>query len=84
RAWSRQSVTPRRTAALRGRAANRNAHHVADEAELAKASGPEHHGGGCFLIKKRPGTAVAHWVAPAGEDEGGLAREDGGHPHHRG
>ncbi|PMC21501.1 tRNA/rRNA methyltransferase YfiF, partial [Klebsiella aerogenes] len=35
----------------------RKAYHVVDEAELAKASGTEHHGGVCFLIKKRHGTS---------------------------
>lgn len=46
-----QSVTPRFKEALRWMAANRKAYHVVDEAELAKASGTEHHGGVCFLIK---------------------------------
>lgn len=45
------SVTPRFKEALRWMAANRKAYHVVDEAELAKASGTEHHGGVCFLIK---------------------------------
>ena len=40
-----QSVTPRFKEALRWMAANRKAYHVVDEAELAKASGTEHHGG---------------------------------------
>lgn len=51
RAWFIQSVTPRFKEALRWMAANRKAYHVVDEAELAKASGTEHHGGVCFLIK---------------------------------
>ncbi|VTR24336.1 putative methyltransferase [Serratia fonticola] len=53
RAWFVQSVTPRFREALRWMAANRKAYHVVDEEELAKASGTEHHGGVCFLIKKR-------------------------------
>jgi hypothetical protein len=32
---------------------------VVDDAELTKASGTEHHGGVCFLIKKRNGTTVS-------------------------
>ncbi len=32
-------------------AANRKAYHVVDEAELAKASGTEHHGGVASAIK---------------------------------
>ncbi len=44
-------MTPRFKEALRWMAANRKAYHVVDEAELAKASGTEHHGGVCFLIK---------------------------------
>ncbi|CDL61517.1 hypothetical tRNA/rRNA methyltransferase yfiF [Klebsiella pneumoniae IS39] len=47
-------MTPRFKEALRWMAANRKAYHVVDEAELAKASGTEHHGGVCFLIKKTP------------------------------
>lgn len=47
-------------------AANRKAYHVVDEAELAKASGTEHHGGVCFLIKKRNGTTVKQWVSQGG------------------
>ena len=67
-----QSVTPRFKEALRWMAANRKAYHVVDEAELAKASGTEHHGGVCFLIKnatallllngsRRPGKKIAFW-----------------------
>lgn len=52
RAWFIQSVTPRFKEALRWMAANRKAYHVVDDAELTKASGTEHHGGVCFLIKK--------------------------------
>lgn len=74
-------VTPRFKEALRWMAANRKAYHVVDEAELAKASGTEHHGGVCFLIKKRHGTSVAQWVAKAGEEDCVLALEDVGNPH---
>lgn len=81
RAWFIQSVTPRFKEALRWMAANRKAYHVVDEAELAKASGTEHHGGVCFLIKKRHGTSVAQWVAKAGEEDCVLALEDVGNPH---
>ncbi len=66
RAWFIQSVTPRFKEALRWMAANRKAYHVVDEAELTKASGTEHHGGVCFLIKKRNGTTVQQWVSQAG------------------
>ena len=84
RAWFIQSVTPRFKEALRWMAANRKAYHVVDEAELAKASGTEHHGGVCFLIKKRHGTSVAQWVAKAGEEDCVLALEDVGNPHNLG
>ncbi|WP_319922032.1 TrmH family RNA methyltransferase, partial [Klebsiella pneumoniae] len=69
---------------LRWIAANRKAYHVVDEAELAKASGTEHHGGVCFLIKKRHGTSVAQWVAKTGEEDCVLALEDVGNPHNLG
>lgn len=84
RAWFEQSVTPRFKEALRWMAANRKAYHVVDDAELAKASGTEHHGGVCFLIKKRHGTSVAQWVAQAGEEDCVLALEDIGNPHNLG
>lgn len=84
RAWFIQSVTPRFKEALRWMAANRKAYHVVDEAELAKASGTEHHGGVCFLIKKRNGTSVQQWVREAGEEDCVLALEDVGNPHNLG
>jgi TrmH RNA methyltransferase len=55
RAWFIQSITPRFRETLRWMAANRKAYHIIDEEELVKASGTEHHGGVCFLIKKRQG-----------------------------
>ncbi|WP_433691064.1 tRNA/rRNA methyltransferase [Kosakonia cowanii] len=84
RAWFVQSVTPRFKEALRWMAANRKAYHVVDEQELAKASGTEHHGGVCFLIKKRNGLSVEKWVASAGEEDCVLALEDVGNPHNLG
>lgn len=47
-------------------AVNRKAYHAVDEAELAKASGTEHHGDVCFLIKEYNGTTVKQWVGQAG------------------
>ena len=84
RAWFVQSVTPRFKEALRWMAANRKAYHVVDEAELAKASGTEHHGGVCFIIKKRSGISVQQWVSQAGEQDCVLALEDVGNPHNLG
>ena len=84
RAWFVQSVTPRFKEALRWMAANRKAYHVVDEAELAKASGTEHHGGVCFIIKKRSGISVQQWVDQAGENDCVLALEDVGNPHNLG
>lgn len=84
RAWFIQSVTPRFKEALRYMAANRKAYHVVDDAELCKASGTEHHGGVCFLIKKRPGISVASWLAQAGNEDCVLALEDVGNPHNLG
>jgi len=84
RAWFIQSVTPRFKEALRWMAANRKAYHVVDDAELTKASGTEHHGGVCFLIKKRNGTTVEQWVSQADADDCVLALEDVGNPHNLG
>ncbi|WP_075181583.1 tRNA/rRNA methyltransferase [Pantoea sp. 1.19] len=84
RAWFVQSVTPRFRDALKYLAAHRKAYHVVDDAELAKASGTEHHGGVCFLIKKRNGTLVHEWIAAADETDCVLALEDIGNPHNLG
>lgn len=84
RAWFIHSVTPRFKEALRWMAANRKAYHVVDDAELTKASGTEHHGGVCFLIKKRNGTSVQQWVSEAAEEDCVLALEDVGNPHNLG
>lgn len=84
RAWFIQSVTPRFKEALRWMAANRKAYHVVDDEELTKASGTEHHGGVCFLIKKRNGTTVKQWVSQADADDCVLALEDVGNPHNLG
>lgn len=84
RAWFIQSVTPRFKEALRWMAANRKAYHVVDDAELAKASGTERHGGVCFLIKKRNGMAVEQWIDNAPADDCVLALEDIGNPHNVG
>jgi RNA methyltransferase, TrmH family len=84
RAWFVQSVTPRFREALRWLAANRKAYHVVDDAELAKASGTEHHGGVCFIIKKRMGMAVSEWLSQAGEKDCVLALEDVSNPHNLG
>ncbi|CAI6185098.1 Methyltransferase [Escherichia coli] len=56
------------------------AYHVVDEAELTKASGTEHHGGVCFLIKKRNGTTVQQWVSQAGAQDCVLALENESNP----
>lgn len=84
RAWFIQSVTPRFKEALRWMAANRKAYHVVDDAELTKASGTEHHGGVCFIIKKRSGISVQTWLKKAGEEDCILALEDVGNPHNLG
>ncbi|PIJ49166.1 tRNA/rRNA methyltransferase [Erwinia sp. OLTSP20] len=84
RAWFIQSVTPRFRNALKWLAANRKAYHVVDDAELTKASGTEHHGGVCFLIKKRVGMPVASWLQQAEEQDCVLALEDIGNPHNIG
>ncbi|WP_127959105.1 tRNA/rRNA methyltransferase [Serratia microhaemolytica] len=84
RAWFLQSVTPRFREALRWMAANRKAYHVVDEQELAKASGTEHHGGVCFLIKKRQGLDVATYLKHAPEKDCILALGGIGNPHNLG
>ena len=84
RAWFLQSVTPRFRDALKWMAANRKAYHVVDEEELAKASGTEHHGGVCFIIKKRGGMAAEVYLENAVDTDCVLALEDVGNPHNLG
>ncbi|AKJ43004.1 23S rRNA (guanosine-2'-O-)-methyltransferase RlmB [Pragia fontium] len=84
RAYFIQSVTPRFKEALRWMAANRKAYHVVEEEELIKVSGTEHHGGVCFLIKKRTGLTVADYLAKASKTDCVLALENVGNPHNLG
>lgn len=84
RAWFLQSVTPRFRDALKWMAANRKAYHVVDDEELTKASGTEHHGGVCFLIKKRGGMSVETYLQQAPTKDCVLALEDVGNPHNLG
>ncbi|WP_291971754.1 tRNA/rRNA methyltransferase [Candidatus Symbiopectobacterium sp.] len=86
RAWFLQEVTPRFREALRWMAANRKAYHVVDDEELTKASGTDHHGCVCFLIKKRQGSDVNDYLAQAQAKETDcvLALEDVGNPHNLG
>ncbi|MGL4858978.1 MAG: tRNA/rRNA methyltransferase, partial [Enterobacteriaceae bacterium] len=85
RAWFVQSVTPRFREALRWLAANRKAYHVVDEQELNKVSNTEHHGGVCFLIKKRPSYTVEEYLqqAPTQQDCV-IALNKEGNPHNLG
>ncbi|AYC20346.1 23S rRNA (guanosine-2'-O-)-methyltransferase RlmB [Dickeya dianthicola] len=84
RGWFLQEVTPRFREALRWMAANRKAYHVVEDDELIRASGTEHHGGVCFLIKKRRGLDVAAYLSEAGDTDCVLALEDVGNPHNLG
>ncbi|CFR25128.1 tRNA/rRNA methyltransferase [Yersinia kristensenii] len=85
RAWFVQSVTPRFREALKWMAANRKAYHVVEEDELAKASGTEHHGGVCFLIKKRQGLDAETYLQQQTQAKDCvLALEDVGNPHNLG
>jgi len=84
RAWFVQSVTPRFREALRWMAANRKAYHVVDDEELTKASGTEHHGGVCFLIKKRAGLDAETYLQQAPAKDCVLALDAVGNPHNLG
>ncbi|MDR0805502.1 MAG: tRNA/rRNA methyltransferase [Enterobacteriaceae bacterium] len=84
RAYFIQSVTPRFREALRWMAANRKAYHVVDDEELTRVSGTEHHGGICFLIKKRSGLSAVDYLAKAPAIDCVLALENVGNPHNLG
>lgn len=84
RAWFIQSVTPRFREALRYLAANRKAYHVVEEDELVKASGTEHHGGVCFIIKKHLGISVNEWLSQSAVKDCVIALDNVGNPHNLG
>lgn len=84
RAWFIQSIIPRFRKALRWMAANRKAYHVVDEEELVKVSGTEHHGGVCFLIKKRQGLDTQTYLKNSLATDCVLALEEVGNPHNLG
>lgn len=84
RAWFVQEVTPRFRDTLRWLAAYHKAYHVVEQTELAKVSGTEHHGGVCFLIKKRSAKSVCEWLVHAKDKDCVLALEDVGNPHNLG
>ena len=84
RAWFMQSVTPRFRKTLLWMAENRKAYHVVDEEELTKISATEHHGGVCFLIKKRCALNVVTYLQQASSPDCILALEAPGNPHNLG
>lgn len=84
RAWFVESVTPRFSEVLRWMAANRKAYHVVNEEELVKASGTEHHGGVCFLIKKRQSLEAKKYLQQSLTEDCVLALEAVGNPHNLG
>lgn len=58
---------------------------MVEEEELAKASGTEHHGGVCFLIKKRQGLDAETYLQQQTQAKDCvLALEDVGNPHNLG
>ncbi|MFS1537842.1 MAG: tRNA/rRNA methyltransferase [Candidatus Phlomobacter fragariae] len=84
RAWFIQSITPHFRDILKWMAANHRAYHVVNEEELTKASGTEHHGGVCFLIKKRIGLDAEAYLAQSTKIDCVLAVEYIGNPHNLG
>ncbi len=84
RAWFLQEVTPRFREALKWMAANRKAYHVVEEEEMVKAARTDHHGGVCFLIKKRVGHDAQTYLKDAPTKDCVLALEDVGNPHNVG
>ena len=82
--WFIQSVTRASKLRCAGWRRNCKAYHVVDEAELAKASGTEHHGGVCFLIKNVTAPLwLSGWRKPTLKIAW-LALEDVGNPHNLG
>lgn len=84
RAYFLQEVTPRFREALRWMAAQRLAYHVVDAEEMQRVSGTEHHGGVCFLIKKRRGLSVMNYLSTAPKVDCVLAVDGIGNPYNLG
>lgn len=85
RAYFVESLTPRFRETLRWLAANRRAYHVVEAKEITKVSGTEHHGGVCFIIKKRQSLPVQAYLEQAPKNRDCiLAIEDIGNPHNLG
>ncbi len=84
RAWFVQSITSRFRETLRWMAINHKAYHVVEAEELARVSGTEHHGGVCFLIKKRLGLDVKTYLEQAPQQDCVLALDTPGNPYNLG
>lgn len=84
RGWFVADAVPRFRKAMRWLADNRKAYHVVEDEELIRAAGTTHHGGVCFLIKKRSGTSIQDWLQQAGEQDCVLALDDVANPHNLG
>ncbi len=69
RAWSNVPTSHKIGEIFSYLAANKKAYHVVSNEELAKASGSEHHGGLCFLVKKpRTFTLQGYLAIPRKKD----------------
>ncbi|XOD69787.1 MAG: tRNA/rRNA methyltransferase [Sodalis sp. (in: enterobacteria)] len=86
RAWFEKSITLKFRDALRWMASERKAYHVVEYDELAKASGTEHHGGVCFLIKKRSSLNAVDYLGSVSkkQDDCVLALKKINNPHNLG
>lgn len=70
--------------ALRWMAAERLAYHIVDDDEMRHISGSEHHGGVCFLIKKRPQQTVPSYLMLAPNRDCILAMVGSNNPYNLG
>ncbi|UDG80973.1 putative tRNA/rRNA methyltransferase YfiF [Candidatus Hartigia pinicola] len=84
RAWFLQPVTPRFSNTLKWMAVNRKAYHVVALEEMNKVSGTKHHGGVCFIIKKRNSIDAKTYLQQASATDCVLALEDITNPHNLG
>lgn len=84
RAYFVQKQTPLFRDALRWMATERLAYHVVDNDEMRHISGSDHHGGVCFLIKKRPSQTVQSYLASAPDRDCILAMVGSNNPYNLG
>lgn len=84
KAWFVESITPRFRNTLSFLASSKRGYNVVSKEELAKISGTEHHGGVCFVVKKRERFSLDEYLSHVGKSDCIIALEGVANPHNIG